>query len=234
MRLRRNTRSEPQLHDKDYLFLAALATDLRQAIADLPGRDLTVLDVGSTYRPYESLFAGKCQHFWSLDRYSPDPSLRIAGLAEELPIASESVDVCLCTQVLEHVERPEAVISELARVLKPSGSLLLSTHGVFRHHPFPHDYWRWTEEGLRKILERHFHSVGIRPNGGTLLVLFHIVNSGIYYLAEHRKYLRFLQYTVYPALNVMGRVMDSLVNERSLAVNYLAIASKGTRKANAV
>lgn len=46
---------------------------------------------------------------------------------ESLPFEDGSFDLVLCTQVLEHVVDPQAVLRELARVLEPGGTLLLST-----------------------------------------------------------------------------------------------------------
>lgn len=39
-------------------------------------------------------------------------------------------------------------------VLKPGGSLILSTHGIWRYPPDPGDYWRWTIDGLRLEISR--------------------------------------------------------------------------------
>jgi SAM-dependent methyltransferase len=46
---------------------------------------------------------------------------------ESLPFEDGAFDLVLCTQVLEHVVDPPAVLRELARVLEPGGTLLLST-----------------------------------------------------------------------------------------------------------
>jgi SAM-dependent methyltransferase len=56
--------------------------------------------------------------------------------------------------VLEHVAEPQQYLREAWRVLRPRGQLLLSTHGNWQYHPDPHDYWRWTLEGLRYELEK--------------------------------------------------------------------------------
>jgi SAM-dependent methyltransferase len=70
-----------------------------------------------------------------------------------VPVANESFDAVLSTQVLEHVQDPRLYLSECFRVLRPGGRLLLSTHGIFPYHPDPVDLWRWTCEGLRQEVE---------------------------------------------------------------------------------
>lgn len=39
--------------------------------------------------------------------------------AKSLPFPSDSVDIVLCTQVIEHDPQPEKIISEANRILKP-------------------------------------------------------------------------------------------------------------------
>jgi 2-polyprenyl-3-methyl-5-hydroxy-6-metoxy-1,4-benzoquinol methylase len=48
-------------------------------------------------------------------------------LNEPLPIAAESFDVVVSTEVIEHLENPRAVFREFRRLLRPGGSLLLTT-----------------------------------------------------------------------------------------------------------
>jgi len=60
---------------------------------------------------------------------------RRGDLTEGLdPIADDGVDLILCQHVLSHVPALEPVAAEFARVLRPGGSVVLSTH-----HPF-HEY----------------------------------------------------------------------------------------------
>ena len=49
----------------------------------------------------------------------------------------------------------EALMAESSatRYLRKDGWLLLSTHGAWLYHPHPHDYRRWTAEGLRREVE---------------------------------------------------------------------------------
>jgi ubiquinone/menaquinone biosynthesis C-methylase UbiE/uncharacterized protein YbaR (Trm112 family) len=48
----------------------------------------------------------------------------IAGDAENLPLASNTFDVVVCTDVLEHLLEPEKAASDIYRVLKPGGVLV--------------------------------------------------------------------------------------------------------------
>jgi SAM-dependent methyltransferase len=70
-----------------------------------------------------------------------------------LPMEVSGYDCVLSTQVLEHVEAPEIYLKECYRVLRPGGSLILTTHGLFEDHACPHDYWRWTIYGLKRLVE---------------------------------------------------------------------------------
>jgi SAM-dependent methyltransferase len=55
-----------------------------------------------------------------------EPELLRANL-EALPLEDESFDLVLCSQVIEHLLDPDAGLRELARVLRPGGTLILTT-----------------------------------------------------------------------------------------------------------
>jgi SAM-dependent methyltransferase len=59
-------------------------------------------------------------------RLQTDAELRRANL-ESLPFADGEFDLVLCSQVVEHVVDANAAARELARVLRPGGTLVLST-----------------------------------------------------------------------------------------------------------
>ncbi|HKP36064.1 MAG TPA: methyltransferase domain-containing protein [Pyrinomonadaceae bacterium] len=56
----------------------------------------------------------------------------IAAFGESLPFADASFDIVLCDNVVDHAQSPALIISEILRVLSPSG-LLYFTVNV--HHP---------------------------------------------------------------------------------------------------
>jgi len=69
-------------------------------------------------------------------------------------LKSNYYDAVLCTEVLEHVYDPFRAVSELFRILKPRGIVLVTVPFNFRiHGPLP-DYWRFTEHGLRRLFSK--------------------------------------------------------------------------------
>jgi len=71
-----------------------------------------------------------------------------------LPFADGALDGVICTYVLEHVADARACMAEIARVVKPGGSVYISVPFLFPTHPDPLDRWRWTLDGLRAALPR--------------------------------------------------------------------------------
>lgn len=75
--------------------------------------------------------------------------------ATKLSYPSNSFDYYVSDQVLEHVgDNPQKVADEAHRVLKPGGIAVLTTCLLQELHGLPHDYWRFTPHGLRRLFER--------------------------------------------------------------------------------
>ncbi len=50
----------------------------------------------------------------------------IRGFAEEMPFDNKSIDIAVCTEVIEHVIDPEIVLNELKRIIKDDGLIIIS------------------------------------------------------------------------------------------------------------
>lgn len=81
--------------------------------------------------------------------------VEIIGDAEELPIASESVDAYLSSSVLEHVKNPDKAVAEMFRVLKKGGVVYAEIPFMRAYHMAPWDYQRYTISGIEALFERH-------------------------------------------------------------------------------
>lgn len=67
----------------------------------------------------------------SVDLEPQNPSILRVDANDPLPFADEAFDLVWCTEVIEHVVKPEFTLAEINRVLKHSGKLLLSTPNSF-------------------------------------------------------------------------------------------------------
>jgi ubiquinone/menaquinone biosynthesis C-methylase UbiE len=93
-----------------------------------------------------------------------------------LPLADSSFDLVLCAETLEHVRDAQLLLSEVRRVLRPGGTLALTTPAHRRLVPAPDPlspHLRFfTRHSLRTLLrELGFEVVRIRRRSGTLLAV---------------------------------------------------------------
>lgn len=62
-------------------------------------------------------------------------------------------DFIFIDQVLEHVAEPLKALSNINRMLKPNGVAVVTTPFLIRLHGSPQDHWRWSETGMRLLLQ---------------------------------------------------------------------------------
>lgn len=169
-----HVRLTPPFWRHDAYTLRCLAAGLRGAITTLVkqnilGRSSTVVDFGAGDAPYRPLFEPHVSDYLACD-IAPAPHLDIIFTpGAPLPLPDGTADCVVSFQVLEHVWDIAAYLAEAKRLLAPGGRLLLSTHGVWLHHPHPTDYRRWTCDGLVKELEDNgFEVLSSTPMVGPL------------------------------------------------------------------
>lgn len=127
-------------------FIAMLAAELDSA-------EITVLDVApESHAGAEASFQQAC-----VETIDIDPSAGATYVADLCAcnctqVPSDSYDVIVCTEVLEHTRQPWNVTKELHRLLKPGGVLAITTPFNFRIHGPSPDCWRFTDEGLKVLL----------------------------------------------------------------------------------
>jgi SAM-dependent methyltransferase len=84
----------------------------------------------------------------------PSPGIDIVGVAEALPVATDSCAGPILMAVLEHVQNAEKTLTEARRVLVGGGRMLVDVPFIQGYHASPGDYRRYTEQGLRAEMER--------------------------------------------------------------------------------
>ncbi|CAG1023244.1 Sarcosine/dimethylglycine N-methyltransferase [Methylococcales bacterium] len=140
-----------------------------------------VLDAGAGECQYKSLFAHTNYKAQDFAQYKGSQegvqkeSWNYGGIdyvsdIVSIPVADAEFDVVLCTEVLEHVPDPVAAITELTRVLKPGGRLLLTAPlGCGLHQQPFHYYGGFTPHFYRMVFDQvGIETIEILPIGGLL------------------------------------------------------------------
>jgi SAM-dependent methyltransferase len=82
------------------------------------------------------------------------PTVDVRADIFRLPFPDETFDAAFCCGMLQHVLDPRAAVAELERIIKPGGLIHIDAPYIQGYHPDPHDYWRFTVEGLRALCGR--------------------------------------------------------------------------------
>jgi SAM-dependent methyltransferase len=198
---------------------------VRRFVEPLQRRE-TLVDFGCGNMPYRPLFEPLVGQYLGCDLSGNEAADRILDRPDGLPFPAGTVDVVLSSQVLEHCEEPSQYLSECARVLRPGGLLLLSTHGVWRYHPDPIDLWRWTSAGLKRTIEReglrvvHFRGV-FGPAATGLQIWQDAVLPRVKGSLLRTVFLRFMQYRI----RVADQACEPAARDRDASV-YVLVAEK--------
>lgn len=151
---------------------------VRRELAAIPP-GWRILDAGAGEQPYRSACAHLEYVGQDFGKYhgTGDVGLQpgvwdasgadIVSDVTSIPVPDASFDAALCTEVLEHVPDPIAVIRELARIVRPGGTLLLTAPFASLTHQAP---FHFSTGFGRAWYEHHlpaagFEIVEVTPNG---------------------------------------------------------------------
>jgi SAM-dependent methyltransferase len=79
------------------------------------------------------------------------PIRRVCALGEALPLAADQFDLALALWVLEHAPRPETLLGEAHRALRPGGRLLFLTPNA-RHPLLLFNRFSWAFPAVQRLL----------------------------------------------------------------------------------
>ncbi len=211
---------------------------VRMAARETPA-GAVVLDAGAGESRFARHFAGRT--YVGLDLAVGDSGwdysrIHLRASLEAIPLASRSVDAAIHTQVLEHVPDPGRVLAELHRVLKPGGKLYLTAPQGWPEHQQPHDYFRFTQFSLRRLLaQAGFEVRKLEPQGGYFHYLGHRLTYIPKILFQDRKGpTRWLLFPLELAslacfcflAPLMCHALDRLDTKREFTLGYRCVAVK--------
>jgi len=158
---------------------------VHEQLAALP-QGARLLDAGAGMQRYRTACAHLdyvAQDFAQYDGTGDGKGGQVAGWKHEgldivsditaIPEPDGAFDAVLCTEVVEHVPNPVAALTELTRLLKPGGMMLLTAPFVSNTHYSPYHFCTGFN---RYFYERHLGELGmtidrVDPNGSFFAVL---------------------------------------------------------------
>ncbi len=149
----RGNRLYPNRTNRLYWHLTSLRKIFEKVLENDLNENGEVLDYGCGNKPYSILFSKYFTKYIGADIQGNESADIIINPDGTLPSPDNSFSCVFSSQVLEHVQNYSLYLNESYRVIKNNGKLVLSTHGFWKYHPDPNDYWRWTWAGLKKIIE---------------------------------------------------------------------------------
>lgn len=206
----------------------SIARGMRRVAPQLTGQ---MLDIGCGVKPYRAMLTGVTRYI-GIERPG---TLSKSGVVDvwadglALPFAAASFDSVLCNEVLEHVPEPARLFAEAARVLKPGGTLVLTTPQTWGLHEEPHDYYRYTRYGLEYLAcGSGFTVIEITPTCGTFATVGQRLSSFFFYTTGASRVLP-LNLLVRPFLGLgqlFAVALDELCGRRGDPLDHVLVARR--------
>lgn len=215
----------------DYFYLTPSSLSLLKRLMPVLEKYVrgNLLDAGAGRLSYRFLLERHCSSYRSVDIDVRGGPVDAIGDIRRLPVKDETFDSVFCTQVLEHVEEPQAAMAEMFRVLKKGGSAIFTVPHLGYLHNEPHDYYRYTKHGLRYMMEKSGFAVEqIIPAGGLISFLGHIPSTLSMNLTSGFPFINKWMFVLNSFFVRALVFMDELLERKKIyALNYIAVGKKG-------
>lgn len=202
----------------------------KQVLGQIPNsQELKILDIGCGDGVLLSLVHQKTKaQLFGIDL--DDKSLKIAktkvkakfikSSAYQLPFNNDFFDIVIAGEVIEHLKKPEKMIAEIKRVLKPSAKAIITTPVKLADKPEDKMHVQeFTPLELNQILGKYFNKVTIKTSHPLLfrrLYLYRLVKIGRFHLEPFRWLLNL--WTIITKLNPFKLSFGQPTNQIAIVV----------------
>lgn len=199
-----------------------------------------VLDAGSGRGAWKRVIeeAGGTREAVDITPRAGEHLTYVADLTDMPQVPSDRYDAAVCHQVLEHVRHPARAVGELYRTLKPGGQLVISVPHLSRLHELPHDYFRFTPNGIRVLLEDvGFEIDEVQLYGGLLTFAHHQLSTILLGVAAAIRPLFLAVAALNAPVSALTATIDRFVDRKGLLANGVVVlarkplGAKGSRDA---
>lgn len=201
----------------------------------------TVLDFGCGDKPYKYLFKYgtdykgidfKLHSTNNCFPYSEPPDYffpKNYAKTFRLPFKSNLFNHVVAFQVLEHHQDPEKMFSEIFRVVKKAGYVLITVPFIGGIHGEPDDYQRYTKYGLMVRVKKYGEVVIIKEQGSVFSVISTLFGEILIKFTAKNKLHYIIGMLVFPPFllySYLVLVLDKIFKSDIIFINYLILIKK--------
>jgi len=199
-----------------------------------------VLDFGCGDSPHRNLILTNKANYFGIDVKETKFGVLFDGI--KAPFQDDSFDVVTLEEVLPVAPDSSVLIKECKRILKPGGSLIVTSNFLFPMNGdkvafqdgFDFDYYRFTEAGLRLLVRNEFREVITEQLGG---LGSHLLMPQYFYrnflMRNKSIWVRGFSLALAPMylifctlLNILGFLTNRIDTSKIFASDVVAVAKK--------
>jgi len=154
-----------------------------------------ILDVGAGTVRYKKYFPD-CIYLTQDFKQYEDPSgnfqygtIDYVSDIIDIPVEDNSFDVIICTEVFEHIPRPDLAVKEFSRILKSGGKLYITAPLGSGVHFYPYHYYGGCSKSwyIKYLEEYGFNEISIKPKKRFFALYAQNTQRALMYLKKSKK-----------------------------------------------
>jgi SAM-dependent methyltransferase len=194
--------------------------------------DGLTLDIGCGNKPYEHYF--KSTNYLGVDVQTSIHNVNTFAdffyNGKTIPVKNNQIDSIVCNQVFEHVFEPQILLSEISRVLKLDGKLLITLPFVWDEHEQPYDYARYSSYGIHYLLKKYgFEVITSTKTAKDFSVFAQLLNLYIYKQVHKRNALikKIVTLMIMAPITIIGLLLSKILpDNEDLYLDNVILAIK--------
>jgi len=230
--LYRLANAELNVLNQHYIINYFLFKDIEQALQQFATGK--ALDLGCGNKPYRELFTFPVTEYIGCDIIqSSGNRVDVICPATALNFDDGIFDTVFSTQVIEHVDDHQKMLSETNRVLKNNGHAIFTIPFNWELHEEPFDFFRFSKYGIEYLFKKHgFEVLKIKSNGGKWASIFQLFLNTLFSTRKYRTFRSilikhlFITFRFMYVYNKIAVWLDKKYFDDILTLNYLVVAKK--------
>ena len=161
---------DPRMVGRGSRLIAGLQIKTYQRLLEQYASGL-LIDLGCGNAPLYGIYRSKAESVVCVDWPNSAHAISYVDIEHDLnkpiPLEAAMADTIVLTDVFEHIARPALLWSEVARLLKPGGHVIVTVPFYYRLHEEPFDFHRYTSHMLRTFCaDNSLEVIELEPYGG--------------------------------------------------------------------